>query len=143
MEGRPWLRILLVLIGFTLLGGPVWIVTHPAEAASPIAATGAASPQSLRIAVTFTDLPQTFDLEYLGTPLLKNTSVQGRALAIDWNVTIPKEGVDLFVGGSWPQGAPATAVRVQVMRGDDSLADQTFWADGSLAETVTVKPPAH
>ncbi len=138
MEGRPWLRILLVLIGFSLLGGPVWIVTHAADAAAPARAPGTAPPEPLRITVTFSAPPATFDLDYLGAPLWSGRPAGGE-VSVDWKVAIPKEGVDLFVAGSWPTGAAATAVRVRVSRGGNSLADQTFWPDGSLAETVTVR----
>ena len=61
-----------------------------------------------------------------------------RDFSCDWKVAVPKEGVDLFVSASWPEGSPKTAVRVQVFRNGNPLADETFWTERSLAETVTV-----
>ena len=140
MEGRPWLRILLSLIGFSLLGWPVWSVTHPAAVAAPVEKKTAAAAQPLRVEVTFASAPTSFDLEYLGAPLLSGRA-PSRDFSVVWKVAIPKEGVDLFVSAEWPAGTPTTAVRVRVSRNGDPLAEQTFWANDSLAETVTVPAP--
>lgn len=138
MEGRPWLRILLILIGFSLLGLPVWSITHSAAAVAPVKAPAESVALPLRVEVTFVSPPTSFDLEYLGAPLLSGHAPE-RDFATDWKVAIPEEGVDLFVSAEWPAGTPATAVRVRVLRDGNSLADQTFWADESLAETITVR----
>jgi hypothetical protein len=137
MEGRPWLRILLILIGFTLLGFPVWSSTRPGEVVIPTKEKVAAAEQPLHVQVSFAEPPASFDLEYLGSILCKGAAPQ-RDFSCDWKVGVPKEGVDLFVSASWPEGSPKTAVRVKVFRDGNPLADETFWTEGSLAETVTV-----
>ena len=137
MEGRPWLRILLVLIGFSLLGFPVWSTTRPGDVAIPTKEKVAATERPLHVEVSFAEPPASFVLEYLGSILCKGAAPQ-RDFSCDWKVAVPKEGVDLFVSARWPEGSPKTAVRVQVFRYENLLSDETFWTEGSLAETVTV-----
>lgn len=142
MEGRPWLRILLVLAGFTLAGWPVWNVTHSAAVVAP-AAPAVPSPaagQPFLVELTFATAPVSFELDYLGAPLLTGGG-PGRNFSTTWKVAVPKEGVDLFLDAKWPEGTGTTAVRVQLTRGDNAPAVQTLWADGELAETITVREP--
>ena len=138
MEGRPWLRILLVVAGFSLAGWPVWGVTRHVSLAPPARPAAAVSAQPLRVRVTFASPPDSFDLDYLGAPLLAGHAPE-REFSADWKVAIPKEGVELFLGAAWPPGTTATAVRVTVTREGNPLAEQTFWADDRLAETLTVR----
>ncbi len=140
MEGRPWLRIWLILLGFTFLGLPVWRVTHPAAVAPPKDLREGTITFPLRVEVTFASPPTSFDLEYLGATLI-SSHAPNRDFAIDWKVAISKEGVDLFLSAEWPPGTPTTAVRVKVTRDGSAIAEQTFWGDGSLAETLTVWEP--
>ena len=138
MEGRPWLRVLLIVVGFTLVGWPVWSITRHASVPSPAKPASEAPAEPLRVQVTFATPPASFELDYLGKPLLSGHAPD-REFSVDWKVAIPKEGVELFVGAEWPQGTPATAVRLTLTRNGNPLAEQTFWADGSLAETMTVQ----
>lgn len=138
MEGRPWLRILLIVVGFSLVGWPVWGVTHHASAPAPAKPSSEAPAEPLRVRVTFASPPASFELDYLGKPLLSGRAPD-REFSGEWKVAIPKEGVELFMGAKWPPGTPATAVRLTLTRGGNPLAEQTFWADGSLAETMTVR----
>ena len=138
MEGRPLLRILLIVLGFSLVGWPIWSVTHGASVPSPAKPASAARAEPLRVQVTFASPPASFELDYLGKTLLSGHAPD-REFSGDWKVAIPKEGVELFVAAKLPPGTPATAVRLSLTRDGTPLAEQTFWADGSLAETMTVR----
>ena len=137
MEGRPWLRILFILVGFALLGWPVWSITRPGQIAVPAEESPAGLAQPLHVEVSFAEPPTSFNLEDLGTPICSGTAPK-RDFSCDWEVALPGEGVDLFVSASWPADATKTAVRVQVSQGELTLADQTFWTEGDLAETISV-----
>ena len=138
MEGRPWLRILLVVLGFSLAGWPVWSATHGAPVPAPVKPAPAAPAEPLRVQVTFASPPASFELDYLGAPLLSGHAPD-REFSGDWKVAVPKEGAELFMGAEWPAGSPVTAVRVRITRDGNTLAEQTFWADGRLAETMIVR----
>ena len=138
MEGRPWLRILLIVLGFVLVGWPVWSVTRYTSVPSPVKPASDASAKPVRVQVTFASPPASFELDYLGNPLLSGQAPD-REFCGDWKVAIPKEGVELLVAAKWPPGTPTTAVRLTLTRNGNPLAEQTFWADGSLTETMTVR----
>ncbi len=138
MEGRPWLRILLIVLGFSLVGWPVWGVTRYASVAPPTKPAAITPAKPLRVQVTFASPPASFELDYLGKPLLSGQAPD-REFSGNWKVAIPKEGVELFVAAKWPPGTPTTAVRLTLTRDGNPLAEQTFWAEGSLAETMTVR----
>ena len=140
MEGRPWLRILLIVLGFSLVGWPVWSVTQYASVTQPVKPAAVSPTKPLRVQVTCASPPASFELDYLGKPLLSGHAPE-REFSADWKVAIPKEGVELFVGAKWPSGTPTTAVRVRVTRDGNPLAEQTFWAEDSLAETIIVREP--
>jgi hypothetical protein len=51
MEGRPWLRILFILVGFALFGWPVWSMTGR-ESAAPVKESPAGPAQPLHVEVS-------------------------------------------------------------------------------------------
>ncbi len=136
MEGRPWLRILLVLLGFLFLGVPVWTMTR--EKPRVVMTTKApVQAGALRVSLTFAEAPTDFELKYLGNTLCAGKAPQ-KEFTCDWTVGLPKEGADLLLTINWPEGGGPTAVRVMVKNGDDTLADQTIWGAGNVVETITV-----
>lgn len=136
MEGRPWLRILLVLIGFSLLGIPVWSLTR-GKPEIKVAEKAPATAGAFRVSLTFAEAPADFTVSYLGKPLFSGHGPE-REFSGDWQVGIPKEGADLLLTANWTDGAPQTAVRVVVTQGNDTFADQTVWGQGNIVDTVTV-----
>ena len=141
MNGRPLLRILVILFGFFLVGWPVWSVTHTSFVDAPVKENAKKNPEEpLRVEVTFSTPPSSFDLDYLGKPLLTGKAPD-REFSADWKVAIPKEGVELFMAAGWLPGSPLSAVRVRVTQGGNVIAEQTFWATENLAETLTVNKP--
>jgi hypothetical protein len=65
MEGRPWLRILFILVGFALFGWQVWSMTGRGEIAAPVKESPAGPAQPLHVEVSFAEPPASFGLEYL------------------------------------------------------------------------------
>ena len=128
MNGRPLLRILVIVFGFFLVGWPVWSVTHPSFVDSPSKENAKNPEEPLRVE------------DYLGKPLLTGKAPD-REFSADWKVAIPKEGVELFMAAGWLPGSPLSAVRLRVTQGGNVIAEQTFWATENLAETLTVNKP--
>ena len=137
MEGRPWLRILLVFAGFLLLGVPVWSITREKPVPPIVAAEKAAAPAApLRVTLTFAQPPTSFSLKHLGSILCDGGGGE-REFHCNWNTALPSEGADLLLTATWPDG-PQTAVRIQVTRDQQTLTDQTVWGQSNLVETITV-----
>lgn len=138
MEGRPWVRIALVLIGFSLLGIPIWSMTREKKLSPAFATVGIATPaQQVRVILSFAEPPLSFSLKYLNE-VLREGSAPDREFSCDWKIVVPPEGVELLLKAAWPPSAPKTAARVEIFRDDTMLVDQTFWTENSLVESVTV-----
>ncbi len=138
MEGRPWVRVALLLIGFSLLGIPVWSMTRERKTSSMNAPSVVAAPaQQLHVTVSFAEPPSSFRLKY-HDEILCEGSASDREFSCDWDIVVPPEGVDLLLKAEWPSQSPKTAVRVEITRDDSVLVDQTFWAHTRLVQSVTV-----
>ena len=138
MEGRPWVRIALLLIGFSLLGVPVWSMTREKRLRPALSNVVIAAPaQQLRVIITFAEPPLSFSLKYRDEVLCEGAAPD-REFSYNWEIAVPPEGVDLLLKAGWPPSAPKTAARVEIFRDDTRLVDQTFWTQNSLVESVTV-----
>ncbi|CAN5823503.1 hypothetical protein BH09VER1_BH09VER1_41490 [soil metagenome] len=136
MDGRPWLRILLVLLGFLLLGIPVWTMTRE-KAQVVMSEKAPVQTGALRVSLTFAEAPTDFELQYLGATLCSGRGPQ-KEFTCDWNVGLSPDGADLLLTVNWPPGGAPTAVRVQVKKAGETLADQSIWGSGNVVETITV-----
>jgi len=138
MEGRPWLRLAFVILGFAVMGYPVWMLTHT-EREIHVAVSPPVQPklETFTFHLTFASTPQEFALSYLDKTILTGgrhgTEFQG-----DATFPFPKEGVDLLLKARWSGDVPRTAVRILAARNDTLLVEKTFWAKGDLVEIVTV-----
>lgn len=138
MEGRPWVRVALLLIGFSLLGVPVWSMTREKQVSPAVATVVVAAPaQQLRVTLSFAEPPLSFRLKHDDEILCEGSAPDGE-FSRDWKIVVPPEGVELLLKAEWPFPSPKTAVRVEISRGDNGLVDQTFWTEGSLVQSVTV-----
>lgn len=136
MEGRPWLRIIVIFAGFAMLGLPVWSMTRPRTVIIQETATESESPEKLRIEATFSQEPKVFELSYLGKPLEKSA---GNEYA--WQGEVPPEGIDLLAKAAWDELKGPAAVRIRVYAGESPSTDQTFWTEDELVETVSIPQP--
>lgn len=134
MGGHPLLRIILVVIGFTLAGGPVWFLTNRPDAFLQSQVVPPQKLVQLSVKVSFSQSPRAFSLAYLGDTLFLQESGKGE-YARNWEVSIPKEGIDLLLKAEVPG---RTSVHVEISNGENILADKTFWPDSELVELVTL-----
>ncbi len=138
MEGRPWVRVALLLIGFSLLGIPVWSMTREKRQSSVIETVVAeVSVRPLRVTILFAEPPLSFSLKHLDKVLCQGAGPE-REFSFSWESVVPPEGVELLLKATWPSTAAKTAARVEISGGDEVLIDQTFWSERSLVQSVTV-----
>ena len=140
MRGSPLFHLLLLLIGLALTGAAVWHVTGNREKApEPTVQTAAPSqdaPHDLTISST---APMTVAVSYVGKVIARSEAPTTDFTA---QVTLPSDGGDLVVSAQWEPADVRAALRVQVSADGDSLADKTFWGEGSIEDVCTVERSA-
>ncbi len=142
MRGLPWLRLLLIVAVFAVMGVPVWRLTRPVAAAVAPAAVTSDSPVAaggpFEIEVTFVGPPPThFQLKQAGQTVLQGDG-PGTNFRGQWTASLPKEGTDLTFEAQWPPDAPPAAARVSVSFPSGESVVKVFWARPSLVEIVTL-----
>ena len=142
MKGSPWIRFILVILGFALLANPVWRLTRTRRGGlAPVSLAvrvTEARQQQLMVHLSFATRPQEFVLSHLDKVILEGggsgTEFEGKL-----DLILPKEGADLLLKVKWPRGTPRSAVQVRVVNGESPILDQTLWSDKDLVELVTVR----
>ena len=148
-----------MVIVVALAGVPVWRLTRPAAAdtplapvvASPPANTAAAKAAPLDVEAVFAPAPVDFQIKNLGQTVLAGRGTQTRFTA-RWAASIPPDGVDLVVQAHWPAlaagtdtasaptGAGPAATRITVRFPDGREVEKSFWAaaNGTLTDVLTL-----
>lgn len=124
----------------------VWNVTHPLSAvagATPAEVTPSAPTASLRkVQVELTVSPALADYEIVtGTgPSVKGV-VRGSEAKCEIALNLPAAGEDWIVRVHWKIKGIPTAVRVvcRDVESGQKLAENTFWGQGDVEDTVGIK----
>lgn len=132
MRGFPPLHLIIITIGFALLAMPLAHLTSARPATSTAAETSSPSTTPTLIRVRFAHVPQSVSLKHDGRELLPASSIEFRA-----ELTIPPDGIELFLTATWPAGTPDTAITVELEPDGLETQSQTRWSNGgSLAEPL-------
>jgi hypothetical protein len=135
VRGSPFLRSLLALALLLAAAPLVWRITHGREASTTAVAEAGPQTKSIRLQVTFTQLPLSFRVLHLGKEVWSATS---RTPEIEQNLSIPypPEGVDLEFELAWPERT-VCAMRVQLTDPDGQEYERTIWGEGKTSEVLT------
>jgi hypothetical protein len=137
MRGSPLLHLLLLLIGLALTGAAVWHVTGNREKAPETTVHQAvASKETLHDLTLSSTVPVTVEVSYVGKVIART---EGPTTDFATQVALPTEGGDLVISAKWEPSDVRAAVRVQVSADGNSLADKTFWGEGSVEDVCTVE----
>lgn len=137
MRGSPLLRAFIAFFALLLLGWPIWNLTRPVQAATEVSAAPEAAPEkAIGLHLTFSSLPKSFTVKHLDKTVWTETAPKldmNRQVAIAY----PKEGVDLVLHVEWPDGAPQSALRVQLTDPSGDTHEKSVWGSGSDDEVIT------
>ena len=139
MRGSPPLHLVLFALAFALLAVPLGQLTFgrlDASQTERVADPLAPTPAVLR--VRFAHVPKGISVK-LGAKELMPAKPQATAsMEARVELAIPKEGIDLLVGVTWPEGTPDTAVTVELEPDGLEAQAQTRWSTGAkLTEVFT------
>ena len=136
MHGSPISRTLIVVVVLMFTAFPLWKLTHPALVHVPVVSAAAAAKIKLEIGLTFVKAPIQFQLLHLGKVIWESQSpadTESKAFDLEF----PKEGIDLEIKATWPEGTQVSAVQVSVAPGVRDPIQKSAWGQASLDEVLT------
>lgn len=141
MRGSPLLLLLVLAVVLSLLGVPIWSLTHQMRRTNPSLPKiqSIAQPQWVDVILT-SSAPGVFFVKSLDRTLLQTSSaVKSFESRIPLTLESPE---DLVVSGKWEGSSSPHALRIEIKFGGESLVDMTFWGTETLQEVVTI-PERH
>lgn len=136
MRGFPLLRLILVALGLAVAGVPVWSLTRQRDTADVEKPAPAAEERVVHLQIT-SSTPALVSVESASRSILETSEPATAADArFSQNASAPD---DLIVRAKWD--APGMhAIRIRVVEKEDTLLDQTFWAERELEDVVSFQP---
>jgi hypothetical protein len=139
MRGSPLLRVLLVVIALLAVLWPLRSLTTHRTGRPPAPPQTATAQSNVRLVLTSTTVPFTFEISHLGKTIWKGEATES-SVARDVQVTFPPEGIDLLIDVKW-QGQKQTAVKVDVtLEGGDTIT-KTLWGTTQVNDVLTFAGP--
>ena len=140
MRGSPLLRVLLVVVALLAVLWPLRsLTTHRTEETPDISQKAPAAQSSVRLVLTSTTVPFTFEISHLGKTIWKGEATEN-SVAREVKMTFPSEGIDLLLDVRW-QGEKQTAVKLEVTpEGGDAIA-RTLWGTTRVNGVLTFAKP--
>jgi hypothetical protein len=140
MRGSPVLRLLLVVIALLAVLWPLRSLTiHRQENPSTSSPTATTSESNVRLVLTSTSFPFTFEVSHLGKTIWKGEAVES-SVARDVKMAFPPEGIDLLVDTKW-QSDQQAAVRLDVAVDNGDTMTKTLWGTGGVSGVLTFVQP--
>ena len=141
MRGSPPVQLALLLAGFILVAVPLMQLTNARslEGAPPVqvmSQAGAAIPAMLR--VRFAHRPVELSIMHDGKDLMKGVDVSASPVETGLELVIPKEGIEFQVSAKWPEGAPDTALTLDLEPDALDAQSHTRWSVGGAMQEIFV-----
>ncbi|MFC5453561.1 hypothetical protein [Prosthecobacter fluviatilis] len=138
MRGFPPIQIFLLVLAFVVLAIPLSILTGtttPVKAAELKKMVEEKSVKGL-VRVRYAHRPVTLSVKIGEKEVI--SSVEESPMEVDAPLPSTKDGVDVFVKATWPEGTPDTAVTVELEPDGLATRSETRWSSAaSLDEVIT------
>jgi hypothetical protein len=140
MRGSPPLRVLLVVMALLAVLWPLRsLTTHRTEESPDISQKVAAAQSSVRLVLTSTTFPFTFEISHLGKTIWKGEATES-SVAREVKMTFPPEGIDLLLDARW-QEEKQTAVKLEVTPEAGDAITRTLWGTTQVNGVLTFAKP--
>lgn len=140
MRGFPPIQIFLLVLTFVVLAVPLSHLTGtttPLKAAAVEKVVEGNSVKGL-VRLRYAHRPATLSVKIGDKEVMGG--IEASPMEVDASLPSPKDGVDVFVKATWPEGTPETAVTVELEPDGLATRSETRWsADGKMDEVITVK----
>lgn len=137
MRGSPPIQIFLLGLMFVVLAVPL---SHLTGTTTPVkaAAVEKVVEKSVKglVRVRYAHKPVTLSVKIGEKEVIQ--SVEESPMEVEAPLPSPKDGVDVFVKATWPEGTPDTAVTVELEPDGLATRSETRWSSAaSLDEVIT------
>ena len=140
MRGSPLLRVLLVGIALLAVLWPLRsLTTHRTEESPDISQKAPAGESNVRLVLTSTTFPFTFEISHLGKTIWKGEATES-SVAREVKMAFPPEGIDLLLDARW-QGEKQTAVKLEVTPENGDAIMRTLWGTTQVNGVLTFAKP--
>lgn len=141
MRGSPPVQLALLLAGFILVAVPLMQLTSardlPAQVApAVVGAHEAKVPTTVR--VRFAHKPVKLSLKLGAQELLAAPDLSASPVETSTDLLLPKEGIELQVSATWPDGTPDTALSIDLEPDALDAQSQTRWSTASVLQETLV-----
>ncbi|HSJ04542.1 MAG: hypothetical protein ACAI34_14260 [Verrucomicrobium sp.] len=136
MRGFPPLHFLLFALAFAIFAVPLSRLTFartqvnaPAEEERELTAT---DPRPTYVRLRFAHVPTKVSVTMGEQTIIGGDRAVGKtSTEVQVPLVVPKEGVELIVSATWPEGTPDTAVTVEVEPDAMETKSVTVWSNGT------------
>lgn len=139
MRGFPPIQIFLLVLTFVVLAVPLSHLTGTTSVAkaAPVKVVETKSVKAL-LRLRYAHKPMTLSLKIADKELMNGIAVS--PIELETALTAPKDGVDVFLSATWPEGTPDTSITLEVEPDGLATRSETRWSSaGSLDEVITLE----
>lgn len=138
MRGFPPIQIFLLVLAFVVLAIPLSILTGTATPVKAAEVKKVVEEKGVKglVRVRYAHRPVTLSVRVGEKELIQG--VEESPMEVDAPLPSTKDGVDVFVKATWPEGTPDTAVTVELEPDGLATRSETRWSSAaSLDEVIT------
>lgn len=141
MRGFPPVHLLLLAIVFGVIAVPLMKLTSagPRRTVTRIE-TPAPKTESAKVStwlrIRFAHRPTSLSIKLGDQELMDAGPPNESPFEKEYDLTLPKEGIELLVSGKWPEGTPDTALTIDLEPTGLETQSQTRWSFGNEMNEV-------
>lgn len=139
MRGFPPIQIFLLVLTFVVLAIPLSHLTGTTSTAkaAPAKVVEEKGVKAL-LRLRYAHRPTTLSVKIGDKELIRE--IAGSPIELETFLPTPKDGVDVFVSATWPEGTPDSAITLEVEPDGLATRNDTRWSSaGSLDEVITLE----
>ncbi len=140
MRGFPPIQIFLLVLTFVVLAVPLSHLTGTTTVAKAASVEKVVQVKDVKalVRVRYAHKPATLSVKIGDKEMIGG--IEDSPMEVDASLPSPKDGVDVFVKATWPEGTPDSAITLEVEPDGLATRSETRWSSAaSLDEVITLE----
>lgn len=140
MRGFPPIQIFLLCLTFVVLAVPLSHLTGTVSVTKAAAVEKVVEVKGVKalLRLRYAHKPVTLSVKIADKELIGE--IETSPIEVDASLPSPKDGVDVFLKATWPEGTPDSAITLEVEPDGLTTRSETRWSSaGSLDEVITLE----